>query len=135
MVKLKTIWRLEADKKSPDSLRALFKQWQIHALNVAWAHPEGIKSAGVWRTVNTMLAPETISRASVILFLNKLVDSDVLDYEERTGKGGYHRVYKPAMTWPEFEDLVIWRFIEKLMLIFPEKDSLREKAERLKVQA
>lgn len=132
---MQSMWKLLADKRTPDDLRAIFKQYQIHALNVVWAHPEGVTSGEVWKSVNTMLAPETISRASVIFFLNKLVDNDILDYTERTGKGGYHRVYKPAMTWSEFEELVIWRFIEKLMLIFPENEITHKTPENLKILA
>ena len=42
--------------------------------------------------------PEKKSRASVIFFLNDMVDEGILDYEEKSGKGGYHRVYYPTMT-------------------------------------
>jgi len=37
------------------------------------------------------------SRASVIGFLNKLVDEDILRYNEDTGKGGYHGLYMANM--------------------------------------
>ena len=129
------MFRLKADKSTPDDWRAIFRDYQKQAIDVVYAHPDGVNSRSVWSSVNTLLHPATISRASIINFLNKCVDEKLLDYEERTGKGGYHRIYKPAMTWTEFEDLVIWTFIEKLMLIFPEKDSIKEKAERLKAQA
>lgn len=133
MVKM---WRLKADKSTPDDWRAIFQEYQIQALHVVYAHPEGAVSRSVWISVNTLLQPGgSISRASIINFLNDCVDNDILDFEEQTGKGGYHRVYKPRMTWSEFEDLVIWRFIEKLMLIFPEHEDLKKRAEALKVQA
>lgn len=114
-------WHLKAEKKTPDTLRALFKEYEELALNVLWNHPEGLGSGAVWKAVNKMLAPKTISRASIIFFLNRLVDHDIVDYDMDTGKGGYHRVYSPAMKWSELEDLIIYRFIEKLMLIFPAK--------------
>ena len=133
MVKM---FRLIANKETPDDWRAISKDWEKKAIDVVYAHPEGVKSASVWKSVNTLLHPGgSISRASIIIFLNKCVDYKLLGYEEKTGKGGYHRVYEPIMTWSEFEDLIIGTFIEKLRLIFPEKDSLREKAERLKVPA
>ena len=113
-------WNLNADKKTPDSLRALFKEYEIHALNVLWAHPEGLGSGAVWKSVNKMLAPKTISRTSVIFFLNRLVDNDIVSFEEATGKGGVHRVYIPAMYWSEFEELSVDRFIEKLRKVFPD---------------
>ena len=129
------IWTLNAEKKTPDDLHAIFKPYQVHALNVLWAHPEGINSGATWRAVNKMLAPDTISRASIIFFLNDLVDRDILNFEEKTGKGGHHRVYSPAMLWSEFEELIIWRFTEKLVRMFPKVESLRKRAERLKVKA
>ena len=128
------IWVLDAEKNTPDDLRSIFRPYQVHALNVVWAHPEGIGSGATWRDVNKMLAPDTISRASIIFFLNALVDRDVLGYESKTGKGGHHRAYKPIMRWSEFEELIIWRFIEKLMMMFPEKQGLQSQGERLKVQ-
>ena len=129
------MFRLIADKSTPDDWRAIFRDYQKQAIDVVYAHPDGVNSRSVWSSVNTLLHPATISRASIINFLNDCVDAKLLDYEERTGKGGYHRIYKPAMTWTEFEDLVIWHFIEKLMLIFPEKEILHDKPERIQVQA
>jgi len=34
--------------------------------------------------------PDSKSRASLIFFLNDMVEEGVLEYEEKTGKGGYH---------------------------------------------
>lgn len=42
------------------------------------------------------------SRASVINFLNLLVESGYVEYETRTGKGGYHRVYTLKGTKEDF---------------------------------
>jgi predicted transcriptional regulator len=113
-------WNLNADMKTPDSLEALFREYQVHALNIVWAHPEGVVSREVWAQISTMLAPTTISRASVINFLKTLVDQDLVKVEERTGKGGYHGVYSPAMKWSELEELIVDRFVEKLRKVFPD---------------
>ena len=68
-----------------------------------------------------MLGPDkSISRASIINFLNDLADEDIVSFEEATGKGGYHRVYSPAMPWIKFEELIVDRFVEKLNNVFPE---------------
>ena len=129
------MWRLEANTHTPDTWEAILRDYQKQAIDVVYAHPEGVVSRAVFNSVNMTIHPATISRASIINFLNQCVDAKVLGYEERTGKGGYHRLYKPIMTWSEFEELVIWRFIEKLMLIFPGNDGLHRKAENLKVPA
>ncbi|MGD2142343.1 MAG: BlaI/MecI/CopY family transcriptional regulator [Candidatus Bathyarchaeota archaeon] len=63
--------------------------------------------------------PESKSRASVIFFLNDLVEEGVLSYEERTGKGGHHRVYYPKMTREEYSNYVVETIIRKLRESFP----------------
>ena len=115
----KKLWLLDASDHTPDDLRAIFRPYQIQALTVLWAHPEGSISREVWESVNKVLSPATISRASIINFLDKLVEAEILSYETQTCKGGHRRVYTPAMKWNELEDMIVWRFIEKLMLIFP----------------
>ncbi len=68
-----------------------FKPWQVisikHLLSI---RPEGANSREVWEYVNSKTK---ISRASIINYLNDMVDEDILSYTEKTGKGGYHRVY------------------------------------------
>ncbi len=61
-----------------------------------------------------------ISRASVINFLNKLVNHGILGFTEETGKGGYHRVYHPAMTQDEFEENVVYTILMKLIILCPD---------------
>jgi predicted transcriptional regulator len=55
-----------------------------------------------------------ISRASVIVFLNDMVEKRILEYESKSGKGGYHRVYYPKMTREEFRQYVTDLIMEKL---------------------
>ena len=62
----------------------------------------------------------SVSRASVINFLNSLVDQDLLTYTLKTGKGGHQRVYKMTLTREEFAHLIIRRFADKLKEAFPD---------------
>ena len=48
------------------------------------------------------------SRASLISFLNDMVDEGILGWHDRTGKGGHHRLYYPLITEEQF-----WRNIAK----------------------
>ncbi len=57
------------------------------------------------------------SRASVIFFLQDMVEEGVLENEEESGKGGYHGVYYPKMTIEEFGQRVIDKIVEKLKTI------------------
>ena len=69
---------------------------------VWWSKDEGVNSREVWGQVNSALedkdiGKQTISRASIINFLNRMVDEGILSYREKTGKGGHHRVYYPKI--------------------------------------
>lgn len=92
-----------AEKRMPkidlghSGLKLVFKPYEALAIVRLWADREGEKrgynSGRMWEGLNEDLDPDTISRASVIFFLNRLVDQGICDYLEKSGKGGYHRVY------------------------------------------
>jgi predicted transcriptional regulator len=48
-------------------------------------------------------------------------EAGVLKGEERTGKGGYHWIYSPAMNEAEFKQYIASQLIESLMKSFPEE--------------
>ncbi len=102
-------------------LEMFFKPYQVEALRVLqFRGEEGANSRIVWNTVNETLS-SPISRASIINSLNMMVDEEVLSYTERTGKGGYHRVYKLDMSWSELKEYLARMVICKLMVEYPEE--------------
>jgi len=112
--------RIEYDA-SEKGLRAVLKDYQELALRAIWATPEGLGSRAVWDRVNAELKPNTISRASIINFLESMREAGVLKGEEKTGKGGYHWVYSPAMDESEFKQHIARTILESLMKDFPEE--------------
>ncbi len=103
-----------------DGLRKVFRDYQEEALKQVWNRgSEGVISREVWSQVNQNLNGKTISRSSIINYLNSLVDEGVLDFEERTGKGGYHRVYRPRLDENEFKKYLAETVISSLMKDFP----------------
>jgi len=102
-------------------LRAVLKNYQELALRAIWANPEGLGSKAVMDRVNAELKPNTISRASVINFLEAMKEMGVLKGVEKTGKGGYRWIYSPAMTETEFKEYVARMILESLMRDFPEE--------------
>jgi len=78
-------------------LRKTLREYEELALRYVWEkEEEGATSAPTWRTVNERLGEgKTISRASIINFLNRMVDQNVLSWRDTTGKGGHHRIYVP----------------------------------------
>lgn len=103
-----------------DGLSKVFRDYQEEALRFVWErNKEGAISREVWSHTNDRLVGKTISRASIINFLNAMVDEGVLDYDERTGKGGYHRVYRPKLNETAFKKYVAQTVISSLMKDFP----------------
>ncbi len=82
---------------------------------------QGAISKDVWIKVNERLVGKTISRASIINFLNVMVDEGVLDFDERTGKGGYHRVYRPKYYESSFKQYLAQVMISSLMKDYPQE--------------
>ena len=105
-----------------DGLAKVFNDWQEEAMRYIWeVGDRGAISKEVWVRVNERLVGKTISRASIINFLNAMVDEGVLDYDERTGKGGYHRVYRPKLDESSFKRYVAQVTISSLMTDFPKE--------------
>jgi len=84
---------------------------------------EGAGSGKCWEATNLVLkeSEKSISRASIIFFLNDMVDEGVLKYVERTGKGGHHRVYSPAFDETGFREYLAGKVISHLMQEFPDE--------------
>ena len=111
---------LQLDTREKD-LAMFFKDWQIESLRYLWSiHPEGANSRAVYQNVNKTLE-DSISRASVINYLNAMVDDGMLDYTETTGKGGHHRVYTIAYTETEFKRRIAELVIIKLLREYPQE--------------
>ncbi len=105
-----------------EGLSKVFRDYQEAALRFIWENKQGANSRSVWLHVNEAFGGEkTISRASIINFLNSMVDEGVLDYEEKSGKGGYHRVYLPKLDESGFRKAMAESVISSLMRDFPEE--------------
>ena len=102
-------------------LRAVLKDYQEYALRAIWKSSVGLGSKAVNDKVNAELVPNTISRASIINFLESMREMGVLKGEDRTGKGGHHWIYSPAMTEAEFKQFIAKTILENLMRDFPEE--------------
>ena len=109
---------------SNDGLGTVMKEYEEIAMRILWeTDEENMKSQVVWLQVNKILMEEdkSISRASIINFLNDMVDAGVLEFEERSGKGGYHRVYSAAFDEEGFKRHMVETVISKLLEIWPEE--------------
>ena len=111
-------------------LEAVLRPWQLKALRVLWSSPEGAKSVTVWEKVNKVLVNDSISRASIINFLEEMRESGILTGVEESGKGGYHWVYSGAFDETGFKGFIADTLVGKLMSEFP--DEMRDAIANLK---
>lgn len=104
-----------------EGLHTLFKPYQALLLEWIWELNEeekvGVNSNQAHKHLDN--SPEKKSRASVIFFLNDMVEEGILSYEEKSGKGGYHRVYYPTMNRREFSAHATETIKDKLREVFP----------------
>jgi len=104
-------------------LRKTLKEWEELALRYVWSVGEkGANSGPIWKTVNKQLGTgKSISRASIIIIMNRLVDQGVLSYREGTGKGGHHKIYYPLMDEKGYVKYLLKTMVESMMRDFPEE--------------
>ncbi len=106
-----------------EGLHTLFKPYQVILLEYLWKLNESkrvsVKSSEAYK--HLLKHPEKKSRASVIFSLNDMVDDGILDFEDRTGKGGHHRAYFPKMSKDEFAVFAYNKITAKLKKAFPTK--------------
>ncbi len=124
-------FKFDHEKKG---LGKTLKEYEEVALRYVWSMgEEGVGSAKTWANTNERLKHgKTISRASMIFFLNRMVDQRVLSYRTATGKGGHHRVYYSMMDEKAYMKHILKTIVESLMRDFP--DETREALEELQLQ-
>jgi predicted transcriptional regulator len=101
----------------------VLRDYQIEALRMVWDDdPKGVNSREVYQHVNKQLdGVRTISRASIINFLNSMCDEGVLTYVEETCKGGTRRKYSTGLDEREFKKHIAKSVLESLLKDFPEQ--------------
>ncbi len=106
-----------------EGLSMVLKDYQEVALHFIWRKDgEGVSSRDVWMQVNEDLKGiRTISRASIINFLNSMVDEGVLNYTEITGKGGHRRIYTNKYNEAEYKKYIARTILDNLLRDFPEE--------------
>ena len=83
---------------SKDGLAMFFKPYEVLAWHVLWNTPMPIGSGDVWARVSKVMGHDTISRTSIIFFLNRQCDLGFMDWNDATGKGGHCRMYYPKVS-------------------------------------
>jgi DNA-binding PadR family transcriptional regulator len=104
-----------------EGLRKVLRDYEEEALRHLWSlDGRGAGSREVWAHVNEALrGTRTVSRASIISFLNEMSDQGVLEYEEVTGKGGRRRIYTARLDEGGFRKAIVRTIMESLLRDFP----------------
>lgn len=104
---------------SKNGLKMVHPEWQIETLMVLWDTNEGLLSRQVWERVNVRLAPVTISRASIINFLNYMLNVGVLTGIDETGKGGHRTRYSYDRDEKGYKEFIAESSLRALKNNFP----------------
>jgi hypothetical protein len=117
---------------SGEGLAMVLKDYQEVALRYLWRlDGDGASSRDVWMQVNEdLMGKRTISRASIINFLNSMVDEGVLNYTEITGKGGHRRIYSAKYDEAGFKQYIAKVVLGNLLRDFP--DETRKALQKVK---
>jgi len=102
-------------------LRKTLREYEEIALRYIWSMgDEGAGSGKAWEHVNRELGEgKSISRASVIMYLNRMVDEGVLGFRDATGKGGHHRIYITKLDESGYKKYIVRTLLESVMKDFP----------------
>ena len=93
-------------------LRMFFKEWHIPLVQLIegtqFTETNPLRSRDAWINTNKALPEgESISRASVIFFLQDLEEMGWLASRKQSGRGGMHDVYWKKVSLGEFIDMRI----------------------------
>ena len=104
-------------------LRKTLREYEEIALRYIWSlGDEGAGSGKTWEHVNKELEEgKSISRASVIFYLNRMVDEGVLGFRDATGKGGHHRIYITKLDESGYMKYVVRTLLERVMKDYPKE--------------
>jgi len=118
----KTLLKLDTNG---EGMNAIWKGYQFAALEYLIKNDEGT-SAQILSYIVQWDAFK-ISRASVIQFMNRLVDAGLATYREESCKGGSRRVYAlKDRTWDDFNTTIIDKILFKIWEIFPDNERIKQ---------
>ena len=116
----------------------VLRDYQIEALKLVWANNtgDGLTSRKVYDEVNVALGSKSVSRASIINFLNAMCDEGVLEFEEETCKGGMRRKYSTGLDESGFKKYIAEVALKSLVVDFPEEtlDAIRDSLSKDQLQ-
>ncbi len=104
-------------------LRKTLRVYQEIALRYIWyMGDKGAGSFKTWENCNRELGDDkSISRASIINFLNRMVDEGVLGFRDATGKGGHRRIYITKLDESGYKKHIVKTLLDSVARDFPKE--------------
>ena len=104
-------------------LRKTLREYEEIALRYIWSlGEEGAGSGKAWEHVNKELGEgKSISRASIIFYLNRMVDEGVLGFKDATGKGGHHRIYITKLDESGYKKYIVKTLLDSVAKDYPKE--------------
>jgi len=104
-------------------LRKTLKEYEEIALRYIWeVGDDGAGSGKTWEYTNRELGEgKSISRASIIMYLNRMVDKGVLGFRDATGKGGHHRIYVTKLDESGYKKYIVKTLLDSVARDFPKE--------------
>lgn len=113
-----------------NGINAIWKNYEVEAITfLLEVGEEGSGSRDVFEhcLFKQKQKGKSVSRSSVILFLNRLVDDGLATFTNRMGKGGFRRIYALIeRTQADFNNSVIDKILYKLWETYPENRRISE---------
>jgi len=97
------MWTVRTKREGSE---ALVTDYQKNILTKLLENNKQISSGEMHKHLIEIMGDKAPSRASIIFFMNDLVDANYAHFDEATGKGGYHRLYNIKLDTKEFVILV-----------------------------
>ena len=113
------MWKIDTGK---ETILAVMKPYQYGIISMILEANTEKTTADLHEQLND--EGFIISRASVINYCKLLAENDIIRYREKTGKGGYHRVYTKLMDLESILEMIHMQVLEKLTNAFPVSEYL-----------
>lgn len=105
-----------------EGFRKIFQPYQEIVWRILWNSPQqSFSTMDMWESVNRELNPSSISRASIINFMQDMAGHGLLMQEMETCKGGIRGLYKPKLSETELKKHVVKTVLDCLIRDFPKE--------------
>ena len=117
------MWKIDTTKTG---IEAIMKPYHYGIITHILDRPEGITSGDMHAELE--FQGYTVSRASVINYLQALAREGIITQKERSGKGGMHGVYTAKLNFKQILTNIVESVMDKVLEACPDIDIVKHLA-------